>query len=67
MLKVDGFAKDPKTKTLAKWTTEVTQFEHQGQVEMLIHDLTREAEKILGPTFKGPCLLMIENIKEIED
>lgn len=67
MLKVNGFAKDPATKKLARWGIEVTEFEHQGQIELLLHDLMKEAELIFGSKFKGPTLLLIEPIKELVD
>jgi hypothetical protein len=63
MLEVKGYCRVPGNKKLAMWQTDVQVFTHDGEVERLIHDLTKEAEKV-HKGFKGPALLLITPLKK---
>lgn len=66
MLRISGFAKDPRTKALAKWVTDANVVNHVGEIEMLLHDVTEAAKQQFGMRFEGPALVLIENVTELE-
>lgn len=63
MINIKGYCRIPGKKDLSAWDAGLQTVNHEGELERLLHDVTREAEKTFRG-FKGPVLLLITPQRE---
>lgn len=61
-----AYCRGSKPNSVHRWDADPGIITHEAQIERLVHDATKLAEEELGKNFKPPILVVIENIREVE-